>query len=78
MQYPTLAEVETASREQLGRWCRFLPSPGSSAVGSSAKNFQALLDEQVPIMNLIYERFTKMGMFTPELSKSIGWDDWRD
>lgn len=72
MRYPTLAEVESADREQLARWYRFLDSPGTGAIGT--KNFDSSLDEQRLILDRIIERFKQMGMFTPELSKTIGWE----
>ncbi|GAG56035.1 unnamed protein product [marine sediment metagenome] len=56
---PTLEEVEGASRKQICRWYRFLPSPKT--------------DEEVEVINRIVERFNKYGGFTPELSKDIGW-----
>ena len=59
MKYPTLKEVESASRYTICGWYRFLPSPTN--------------DEQVKIMNRICERFKELGGFTPEISKSMGW-----
>lgn len=56
--FPTMAQVEHASREQLARWYRFLPSGDT--------------DEQQQIMQAIVRRFQKMGGMTPELSKKIG------
>jgi hypothetical protein len=56
--FPTLEAVEKASREQLARWYRFLPSGGTA--------------EQQKIMDRISERFKKAGGMTPELSKRIG------
>jgi len=58
MNYPTKEEVQGATREQLARWVRFLPSP--------------MNDEQARIMNYLCERFGAMGGMTPELSKKIG------
>jgi len=57
---PTMEEVEQASRKQLCRWYRFLPSPGT--------------DDEVEVMNRIAERFNEFGGFTPEISKEVGWD----
>ena len=56
--FPTLEQVESASREQLARWYRFLPS------GTTL--------EQQKIMNRIAKRFELLGGMTPELSKKIG------
>jgi hypothetical protein len=56
--FPTMAQVEAADREQLGRWYRFLPSGETR--------------EQQKIMDRIAERFKKLGGMTPELSKKIG------
>ena len=69
--YPSLEAVNWANRERICRWYRFLPSPGSSAIGQ--KNFQDVLDAESPIMDRIFERFKELGGFTPEISKSIGW-----
>jgi len=55
-----MEEVEQASRKQLCRWYRFLPSPGT--------------DDEVEVMNRIAERFNEFGGFTPEISKEVGWD----
>jgi hypothetical protein len=59
MIFPMLEEVEKADREQLCRWHRFLPSGDT--------------DERVAVQNRIRERFTEVGGFTPELSKTVGW-----
>lgn len=56
--FPTMAQVNQASHEELARWYRFLPS------GETA--------EQQRIMNRIVERFNKAGGMTEELSKRIG------
>jgi hypothetical protein len=70
MVYPTLEQVETADREQLGRWYRHLPSPGTHAL---RVNFEEVLTKEAKIMDRICERFKALGMFSPELSKKIGW-----
>jgi len=57
--YPSLADVEKASRWQLAEWYRFLPSPRN--------------DEQNKILDKIVEKFNASGGMTPEISKSIGW-----
>tara|TARA_R110000868_G_scaffold276064_4_gene535705 strand:+ start:325 stop:540 length:216 start_codon:yes stop_codon:yes gene_type:complete len=71
MNYPTLEEVNVASRSQICQWSRFLPSPGMHAIGRS--DFEQILEKQVKIMNRIVERQTELGGFTPEISKAIGW-----
>ena len=71
MSYPTIEEVEKADRVQLARWYRFLPSPGTRAIGK--ENFEEVLDAEVKIMNRIVEKFKELGFFTPEISKQIGW-----
>jgi len=55
---PTLAEVEKASREQLAKWYRFLPSGETP--------------QQQKVVDRIAERFKKMGGMTKELSSKIG------
>lgn len=60
MQYPTLEEADKATRREVCRWGRFLPSPDG--------------DAQVKVMNRIAARFKAFGGFTPRLSKCIGWD----
>jgi hypothetical protein len=72
MNYPTLEEVEQADRRELAKWYRFLKSPGMAAVGR--QNFQAALEAEGKVMDRIVARFKAMGMFTPEISKSIGWE----
>lgn len=72
MRYPTLEEVENADREQLGNWYRFLPSPGWDSLNEA--NFNEIMQQEAKIMTRIVERFKEMGMFTPELSKRIGWE----
>lgn len=60
MSYPTVEEVEEASKIQLARWYRFLESPPS--------------DADVEVLNLILERFDKLGGWNPQLSKQVGWE----
>jgi hypothetical protein len=55
---PTMKQVEGASKEQLARWYRFLPSGDTT--------------EQQQIQDRIAERFKELGGMTPELSKKIG------
>ncbi len=56
--FPTMTQVETASREQLAKWYRFLPSGDTQ--------------EQQKIQDLIAARFKELGGMSPELSKKIG------
>jgi hypothetical protein len=56
--FPTVEEVETADKEQLARWYRFLPSGETAA------------DEKT--MKQIAERFEKLGGMTAELSRKLG------
>ena len=73
MKYPTLNEVNTASRYQICYWWRLLPSPGSRAVDKPEHIFRPILEAEKVIMDRIAERFKEVGGFTPEISKSIGW-----
>jgi hypothetical protein len=56
--FPSMAQVEAADREQLARWYRFLSSGPT--------------DEQQRIFNRIGERFEAMGGMTKEVSNRIG------
>jgi hypothetical protein len=56
--FPTLKQVEKASRFDLCRWYRFLPS--------------AETEEHTKIQKRIYDRTWEMGGFTPEISKALG------
>lgn len=56
--YPSLDQVESASRFQVCAWYRFLPNPTSK--------------EQIEILDRIIVRFQKLGGFTPEISKALG------
>lgn len=56
--FPTRAEVDKASREQLARWYRFLPAGDT--------------DDQRKLLDMIAERFKKLGGMTPMLEKKIG------
>ena len=56
--FPTMEQVESANREQLAWWYRFLPSGDTS--------------EQRRIMTKLVERFKSLGGMSPELSKKIG------
>ena len=59
---PTMKEIETADREQICCWYRFLPTPTNPDDKESFKR-----------LNRIVERFKEVGGFTPEISKHIGW-----
>ena len=59
MNYPTITEVESASRYQICKWHRFLSSP--------------INEDEVKIKNRIFKRLEDFGGFTPEISKAIGW-----
>jgi len=76
MKYPTMAEVESASRIQLARWYRFLVSPGVGlgVLGRHPEYFEDESSREMAILNRIISRFNEMGNFTPEISKIIGWD----
>lgn len=74
MKYPTLEEVEDASREQLGIWWRFLSSPGWDSTERPQEEFIKIMDTEAVIMDRISARFNEMGMLSPEISKAIGWD----
>ena len=69
MEYPTLEEVETASRDQLAKWRRYLPSPGWDAAGDP--KFEVVLEAQTATLNRIIERFDDLGGMTPGISKRI-------
>ena len=56
--FPTMDQVEKASREELAKWYRFLPSGDTK--------------EQLRVQDRIAERFKQLGGMTPELSKKIG------
>ena len=60
MKYPTIEEVDNASREQLAIWFRYLP------IGRN--------EQELEIVNRITERFNESGGWTPKLSKRVGWE----
>ena len=70
--YPTMEQVEAADRHTLCSWYRFLPSPGSAAIGGPMNEFRVLMARQKPVLDRIVERFTEAGGFTPEISKQLG------
>ena len=70
-EYPTLAEVHKASHFQLAKWYRFLPSPGTAAIGTGMPTFDAQLKEEGEVLTVIIKNFSALGGFTPELSKAL-------
>ena len=73
MNYPTLDQVAAADHIQLARWHRFLPSPGSSAIGERNQlAFDTALAKECAIMDAIEIRFHELGGMIPELSRCIG------
>ncbi len=70
IQYPTIEAVHAADRMQICTWYRFLPSPGSSAIGTP--EFETVLRSEGAIMDLIHQRLQSLGGFTPAISKAIG------
>ena len=73
MNYPTKDEVEQASHMQVCQWYRFLPSPGTSALGGNRSQFEARMAQERVVMDRIVERFNELGGMTTEISKAIGW-----
>ena len=71
--YPSLEEVKNADKIKLAIWTRFLPSPGSIAIGKI--NFEVILNKECEIINLIHQRFSELGGMNSEISKQIGWDE---
>lgn len=70
MKYPTLQQVDQSSKFQLGRWIRFLRSPGWDHV--AAENFETMREDEAFILDCILEKFHRLGGWDPELSKLIG------
>jgi hypothetical protein len=58
MEYPTIAEVVKADREQICRWWSSLETP------------QTPMDERV--MNLIFKKFHVLGGCVPEITARVG------
>jgi hypothetical protein len=72
--YPsTMGEIEKADRLQLGRWYRFLPSPGLGAIGKNMEEYKIIADEEKDKLTHIIERFEFLGGWDSMLSKEIGW-----
>jgi hypothetical protein len=57
MEYPTIAEVVKADREQICRWWSFLETP------------QTPMEERV--MNLIFKKFHVLGGYVPEITTKV-------
>jgi hypothetical protein len=66
-----MAEVNGANRLQLGRWFRFLPSPGMD--WTDDKDFKEKMISEGLIMEHILVRFDYLGGMDTMLSKQIGW-----
>lgn len=75
MNYPTMEEVEQADQIQLGRWDRFLPSPGANHVKKGLAVFDAVAPKELAILQRIIERFNELGGITAEISKAIGHEE---
>lgn len=71
--YPNTKEVENATKIQLAKWLRFLPSPGFRHVDNT--DFGEKLEYEVLIMNKIHDRFYSLGGWNPKISKRIGWEN---
>jgi hypothetical protein len=69
--YPNMEEVEAAGRVQLGRWCRFLPSPGMDWVND--EDYKKKLATELNILQRVLDRFDDLGGWDTQLSKQIGW-----
>ena len=52
--YPTATQVKAADREQLLDWCKTLPDPGASAVGTA--DYAQVKQADVDILELIFEQ----------------------
>lgn len=72
IEYPTAQQVEDADRRTLCYWWRFLPSPGENAIGN--EEFAKIMAAEKVLIDRIAERLQLAGGFTPEISKSIGWE----
>jgi hypothetical protein len=69
--FPTMDEVDGANRQQLGRWFRFLPSPGMD--WTNDKDYKEKLAKELNILQRILNRFDDLGGWDARLSKQIGW-----
>jgi hypothetical protein len=79
MKYPTMEEVVKATKEQLGQWVRFLPSPGENAMKGNLSNeiWVGIMNEEQKILMEIMATFDRAGGWNPRISKDIGWDQLR-
>ncbi len=60
MEYPTIEQINIADRFTLCKWYRFLPC--------------AETEKEIELINLINDKLKLAGGFTPEISKSLGWN----
>lgn len=75
MNYPTIEQVQAADREQLARWHRFLPSPGSNERNAKfelVEGWEATTESEFETLKLICARFKELGGWDAELSKKVG------
>lgn len=81
MTYPSPEEVEGASRLQLARWYRFLPSPGLSHHAAyergdiSGEDVAAAIQSQARTLERISDRLKLLGGLSPDISRQIGWSE---
>lgn len=61
MNYPTLKQVETASKDELEKWFHLLPAPGVKLDVSS--NFIAQMTKQMEILDNISVRLKEFQYF---------------
>jgi len=59
----TIEEINQMSHSSMASLWRFAPSG------------HPYFDKTKPFFEVFNERFTKLGRFTPEISKSIGWEE---
>ena len=75
MNYPSLPEVEKASKRQLGIWLRRLDSPGMSAVNAGVVNnedHEVVRVHEAAILARINARFQEQGGWNSRTSKRVG------
>lgn len=68
-----MEEVEAADKLQLGKWWRFLPSPGTEAIDLSHEQFEELCQHEMKINQRIMDRFKEVGGWESATSKAVGW-----
>ena len=73
MDYPTIEEVNNASRIQICTWYRHLQTPGDNLTYSDTEEYKNKVSDQRHVMDLICVKFKEVDGFTPEISKSVGW-----